>query len=627
MKQDHSHGRDKRSSDDRSWGISSSYRDSSGKVHHTQPETREGLLRAMGVTADASSAAIGPEIRVIGPQETMTIDSPGELLLEDGTTLDVRDSLPPDLPPGYHDLHTANRTEPAWIIKRPDGCSLDPGLRIWGWAVQLYAARSSRSWGIGDLADLQHLGRWSATLGAGALLINPLSAVAPVRPQESSPYFPSSRRFLNPLYLCIEQVRGASNAEVELDRLGQEARRLNDKRLIDRDRVFQLKMQALEMLWTRQKEDSAAVDVFLRKGGTSLRTFATFCTLAEQFGANWRDWPEEYTRPDSPEVKRFAERNAERIRFHAWLQWLLDQQMARAASELPLVQDLPIGVDPGGADAWQWQDVLADGATVGAPPDEFNTDGQNWCLPPFVPHRLRTARFGPFIDTLRASLRHAGGLRIDHVMGLFRLYWIPEGLGPRRGAYVRYPAEELLAIVAVESHRAGAWIAGEDLGTVEREVRRRLAENRLLSYRLLWFEDATPDKYPRESMAAITTHDLPTAAGLWNGSDMGARRSIGLAADEKGYGKIRSRLLGATGLAGDESADEAIRRAYGALARAPSAVLVANLDDALAVSKRPNMPGTIDEWPNWSLALPAPLEEIEAAALPNAIAKSLTQRA
>ena len=626
MKQDHSHGRDKRSSENRSWGILSSYRDSSGNVHHTQPETREVLLRAMGVTADASSAAIGPEIRVIGPQETMTIDSPGELVLEDGTTLDVRDSLPADLPPGYHDLHMANRTEPVWIIKRPDGCFLAPDLRIWGWAVQLYAARSSRSWGIGDLADLRCLGRWSATLGAGALLINPLSAVAPVHPQQPSPYFPSSRRFLNPLYLCIEQIPGAADAGVDLDRLGQEAQRLNEERLIDRDRVFQFKMQALDMLWSRWKEDSA-LDAFFQAGGTGLRTFATFCSLAEQFGANWQDWPEEYRRPDSPQVKRFAEGNAGRIRFHAWLQWLLDEQMARAAGELPLVQDLPIGVDPGGADAWQWQDVLADRATVGAPPDEFNTDGQNWCLPPFVPHRLRAARFGPFIDTLRASLRHAGGLRIDHVMGLFRLYWIPEGLGPRRGAYVRYPAEELLAIVAVESHRAGAWVAGEDLGTVEREVRRRLAENQMLSYRLLWFEDATPDKYPTESMAAITTHDLPTVAGLWNGSDMGARRSIGLAADEKGYVKIRNRLLGATGLAGDESADEAIRRAYGALARAPSAVLVANLDDALAVSKRPNMPGTIDEWPNWSLALPAPLEEIEAAALPNAIAKSLTQRA
>jgi 4-alpha-glucanotransferase len=270
--------------------------------------------------------------------------------------------------------------------------------------------------------------------------------------------------------------------------------------------------------------------------------------------------------------------------------------------------------------------VLANGASVGAPPDEFNTEGQDWCLPPFVPHRLRSLRFGPFIDTLRASLRHAGGLRIDHVMGLFRLYWIPAGLGPKRGAYVQYAADELLAIVAVESHRAGAWVAGEDLGTVEKDVRRRLAENRMLSYRLLWFEDKRPDKYPKRSMAAITTHDLPTVAGIWSGYDMNARREIGLSADEESYAKIRKRLLAATTLSDDESPSEAIRKAYEALARAPSSVLVANLDDALAVSERPNMPGTVDEWPNWSLALPTLLEEIEEAALPAAIAKCLSRK-
>lgn len=625
MNQDHLHGREKRLGDDHSWGILSAYRDSSRNLRQTSPETRDALIRAMGVTAGTSSPMAGSEIRVIGPHETVTTDSPGELVLEDGTTLNVHDSLPLDLPPGYHDLHTSSRSEPVRFIKRPDGCFLDPSLRIWGWAVQLYAARSSRSWGIGDLADLRRLGSWSSTLGAGALLINPLSAVAPVQPQQPSPYFPSSRRFLNPLYLCIEQVPGAADAGDDLKRLAQEARRLNEQRLIDRDRVFELKTQALEMLWARWNGD-LAFDAFRQAAGESLQTYATFCTLAEQFGANWRDWPDEFRRPDLPQVKRFAEGNAGRVCFHAWLQWLLDEQMARAAGEVPLVQDLPIGVDPGGADAWQWQDVLADGATVGAPPDEFNAEGQDWCLPPFVPHRLRAVRFGPFIDTLRASLRHAGGLRMDHVMGLFRLYWIPEGLGPKRGAYVRYPTEELLAIVAVESHRAGAWVAGEDLGTVEREVRRQLADNRMLSYRLLWFEDVTPDDYPRMSMAAITTHDLPTLAGLWNGADIAACREIGLAADDMSYEKIRKRLVAATRLSKDASDDEAIREAYTALAGASSAVLVANLDDALAVGERPNMPGTVDQWPNWSMALPVQLEEIKSAALPNAIAKSLRRK-
>jgi len=624
MKRNHSHGRRSRQAKADPWGILPAYRDSSSKLRETLPETREALIRAMGVTAD-SPPPEAAEVRVLGPRETMKIDSPAELRLEDGTTLEIHDSLPADLPLGYHDLYTSTRTEPVQIIKRPDGCFLDPNLRIWGWAVQLYAARSSRSWGIGDFADLERLGRWSDGLGADVLLVNPLSAVAPVQPQQSSPYYPSSRRFLNPLYLCIEQVPGAADAGVDLERLAQEARRLNEQRLIDRDQVFQIKLQALELLWTQWNGD-ASFDAFCHKGGDSLQTFATFSALSEQFDADWRDWPGQYQRPDSPSVKRFAEGCAGRVRFHAWLQWLLDEQMAGAAGELPLVQDLPIGVDPGGADAWQWQDVLADAATVGAPPDEFNAEGQDWCLPPFIPHRLRAARFGPFIETIRASLRHASGLRIDHVMGLFRLYWIPKGLGPRRGAYVRYPAEELLATVAIESHRAGAWIAGEDLGTVEREVRRRLAENKMLSYRLLWFEDETPDEYPRLAMAAITTHDLPTVAGLWSGADMAACRRIGLAADDKSYGKIGERLVAATGVPKDASDDETIRVAYTALARAPSAVLVANLDDALAVSERPNMPGTIDQWPNWSLALPAPLEEIESASLPNAIANSLRRK-
>ena len=308
-----------------------------------------------------------------------------------------------------------------------------------------------------------------------------------------------------------------------------------------------------------------------------------------------------------------------------WLQWLLDEQLSKAAATLPLVNDLPIGVDPGGADAWQWQDVLAQDVTVGAPPDVFNADGQDWSLPPLIPHRLRSVFYQPFIETLRASLRHAAGLRIDHVMGLFRLYWIPSGFGPQRGAYVRYPADELLAIVAVESHRARAWIAGEDLGTVEDGVRQELAEDKLLSYKLLWFEEDLPSDYAELSMAAISTHDLPTVAGLWTGADFASQVQIGLNPSPEGYRELRSRLSAATGIDDSATADGAVEAAYQALGRAPSAVLVANLEDALAVVERPNMPGTIDQWPNWSLALPVPLEDFRQMTLPKSIARALTR--
>jgi 4-alpha-glucanotransferase len=226
---------------------------------------------------------------------------------------------------------------------------------------------------------------------------------------------------------------------------------------------------------------------------------------------------------------------------------------------------------------------------------------------------------------LRASLRHAAGLRIDHVMGLFRLFWIPSGFGPHRGAYVRYAADEMLAIVAVESHRAGAWIAGEDLGTVEDGVRQKLIEDKLLAYKLLWFEEDPPSDYAEIALAAISTHDLPTVAGLWTGADFASQERIGLNPSQEGYRQLRSRLIAATGIDDTAATDEAVEAAYKALGRAPSAVLVANLEDALAIAERPNMPGTVDQWPNWSLALPAPLEEIEQMTLPRRVARALTR--
>jgi 4-alpha-glucanotransferase len=381
-------------------------------------------------------------------------------------------------------------------------------------------------------------------------------------------------------------------------------------------------MGALERIW-RLHVGNPAFDHYCQELGESLRGFASFCILTEQFGGDWNRWPHEYQRPDSPAVRRYAQQFSDRLRFHMWLQWQLDVQLASAAAELPLVTDLPIGVAPGGADAWQWRDVLAEGATVGAPPDQFNMDGQDWVLPPFIPHRLRAVHYAPFIETIRASLRHAGGLRIDHVMGLFRLYWIPRGMGPQRGAYVRYCSDELLAIVAVESHRAKAWIAGEDLGTVEDAVRRQLARNCMLSYRLLWFEDDLPRDFPELALAAVSTHDLPTVAGLWTGADLAAQRRIGVQPSVDGFRDIRRRLIAATGLSDNASPANAVAAAYRALGQAPTAVLSASLEDALAVEQRPNMPGTTDQWPNWSLALPQPLEEIESMALPRQIAEGL----
>jgi 4-alpha-glucanotransferase len=325
-------------------------------------------------------------------------------------------------------------------------------------------------------------------------------------------------------------------------------------------------------------------------------------------------------------VATFAEAHARRVRFHQWLQWQLDVQLADAAREIRLMTDLPVGFHPDGADAWAWQDVLAREVSVGAPPDPFNVLGQDWGLPPFVPHKLRAAGYGPFIETIRAALRHAGGLRIDHIMGLFRLFWIPWGSKPARGAYVRYPAEELLAIVAVESHRAQAIIAGEDLGTVEDGVRAELEARRILSYRVFWFERDKPARYPRHSLAAITTHDLPTIAGVWSGADLAEARAVRIKISDEDARAMRERLAAIPGLPRGADTGEVIERAHALLAEAPSVLVTATLEDALAVTERPNIPGTTTERPNWSLALPAPLETIETHPQPRAVAAALTRQ-
>jgi 4-alpha-glucanotransferase len=589
------------------WGIDPGYQDCDRRWRPASEETRRAIRKAMRVEEAARPPAA--RVRVVRPGESAGLRGPGELLLEDGRTIAVDAALPAHLPFGYHDFQP-RRGKPVRLILTPGACYLPEDLRVWGWSAQLYALRSAESWGIGDLEDLRRLAEWSAALGAGVIMINPLGASSPGIPQQPSPYFPGSRRYRNPIYLRIPEAPGV------------EARALNARRLIDRDRVFQLKMQALARQWQSFGGDPG-FDEYCREQGEPLREFATFCALSEEFRAGWRCWPADYRHPRSPEVRRFAGEHAAKVRFQQWLQWLIDRQLARCSEHLTIMQDLPVGVDPDGADAWIWQDVLADGATFGAPPDPFAAEGQAWGLPPFIPHMLRAVRYEPFIQTIRAAMRHAGALRVDHVMGLFRLFWIPQGASAAQGAYVRYPADDLLGILALESHRARAFVVGEDLGTVEDGVREKLAAHNILSSRVLWFEADPPARYPRRAMASITTHDLPTIAGLWSGSDVREQRKAGLHANAEGALAIRARLRELTGLGDDASPREVIVRAHELLAEAPSMVLAAALDDALAVEERPNMPSTRAERPNWSLALPETLEELEADPLPRAVAAAL----
>lgn len=609
------------------WGIETRYHDAFGVERETSPETRGEILRAMGVDPAAPGEPPGTDIRVVRPGpggDTAALAGGGTLHLEGGGDVSVGADgrTPDDLPLGYHRFTPAGHQGPdALVIAAPGACFLPDDLRTWGWAVQLYAARSRESWGIGDLADLRALGAWTRQLGGGALMINPLAAPAPAERTEPSPYYPSSRRFRSPLYLRIEELPGAHDAGEEVARLAEQARALNGERRIDRDRILPLKLRALELLWARFGGDPA-FDEYRRAVGGSLDEFAAYCTLAERHGKDWRRWPAGLRHPAAPEVRALMASDR-RVAFHAWVQWQIDVQLARASTEVRVFHDLPVGFDVAGADGWCWQDLVAADISVGCPPDAFNLDGQDWGLAPFIPTKLRAAGYLPFIDTIRAMLRHAGGLRIDHVMGLFRLFWIPRRLGAKGGTYVRCAPEEMLAIVDLESARAQAVIVGEDLGTVLPGTREMLAAHKLLSYRLLFFEPEPPPEFPELALSSVTTHDLATIAGIWSGASIEHMRSAGVTPNTEGLRELKDKLARIGEVPPEAPLDDVVVRIYRALAAAPSRVLLATLDDALGVLEQPNMPGTTTSWPNWSLALPRTIEEIRDAALPRQVAAAL----
>ena len=471
--------------------------------------------------------------------------------------------------------------------------------RVWGWAIQLYALRSRASWGIGDLSDLRRFGRWSRGAGASVLLLNPLGAQTPRLRYESSPYYASTRRFRNMVFLCVGEVDGAR--EVDLGPALEAAHHLNAQRIIDYDAVFRVKTSALEEIF-RKAPQPRGLTAYTRRQGGALRDYATFNALCEEYGPAWRAWPDEIRHPAAPGIKAARERLVDRVAFHAWLQFHVDRQLARAAREIGLITDVPVGFAADGFDAWRWQGYLAPRMRVGAPPDEFFRDGQDWGLPPFNPWALGDAHWAPFIDAIRSAAQHAGGIRLDHVMGLFRLFWIPEGMPAAHGAYVHYPADMLLSLLAGESRRAGAFVIGEDLGLVEPVVRQRLDEIGSLSYRLVWFESTAPAEWPRDAVAAVGTHDLPTVAGIWTRSE-----------PEHRLHHLRDKLVQLTGLHDDAHPLDVTVAVYGHLARARARIVLASLEDALAVQERPNVPGTTAEFPNWRLALPATLEQIEQA--------------
>jgi len=593
--------------------------------------TEADRRRELAKVAELDQAGmIAPTVAVRVDGSTHTVPGARLLVGEDGTQIEVEDSLPVDLPVGWYRLHTSQGQEVTLIAAPP---KVPTAPVSWGWMLQLYALRSARSWGIGDLGDLHEFLDWTAREhGAGAILLNPLHAPGPTHPVQPSPYTPSSRRFANPLALRIEdldaylQADPTTRAEVDALRVSATTER------IDHDLVWAAKRDALELLWRSAGRPDALAD-----SSAGLRDWATYCALAERHGGRWSRWPSELRDVSSPAVAAARRELAPRVAFHAWVQEQCADQLTglrRHAHDsgmaVGVLHDLAVGVDADGADAWALAEVLATGVSVGAPPDNFTPRGQDWGLPPWRPDRLAATGYAALRDMLRAVLHHADGLRIDHVAGLWRLWWIPPGDTPDRGTYVHYDAETMLAVLALEAHRADAIVVGEDLGTVEPEVTQALADNEMLGCAVSWFtRDQSqpgepllpPSRWPSRAAASLSTHDLPTAAGFLQGEHVRARADLGLLDDVPAEQATADReraewldLLRSEGVLDGAQPDDAeiITAMHRLLARTSSRLKLISPYDVLGEVRQPNLPGTVDEYPNWRLPLPQTLEELMA---------------
>jgi 4-alpha-glucanotransferase len=552
--------------------------------------------------------------------------------------------VPTDLPLGYHRLRARSGEEESscTLIVTPDWLGLPERLgerRGWGFAAQLYSVRSEQSWGVGDLIDMTDLAVWSgAELGADYLLVNPLHAGEPVAPMEPSPYLPKSRRFFNPLYLRVERIpEYAGLAGVDrrkVDQMGARLRKkLADVDAIDRNTSWTAKRDALRIVHAAPRSAGRELDyrAFCAREGRSLVDFARWSAIAEAHGSDFRTWPEELQRPDSAEVEAFAEKNAELVDFHMWLQWVMDEQLQLAQAKavgagmgLGVMHDLAVGVFPGGADAWRLQDTYATGMQVGAPPDPFNQMGQDWGQPPWRPDRLAELGYAPFRELIAGVLRHAGGVRVDHIIGLFRLWWVPVGNSPAEGTYVYYDHRAMVGVLALEAYRAGAVVVGEDLGTVEPSAREYLRRRGILGTSILWFENGSdgrplPAEHWREyCLASVTTHDLPPTAGYLAADHVRLRDSLGLltrslpeeiAADEAEREAWLAELRGRGLLTEDPSVEETVQALHSYLTLTPARLLSVALPDAVGDRRTQNQPGTTDEYPNWRVPLAGPAGE------------------
>jgi len=692
----------------RASGVATEYWDWQGHQVIVSAKTISAVLKALGIAA-SGEAAIATSVaevadkgwrRTLPPIVVCREGSPrwvpvhlpdGDLVevwtvLEDGTrrelgqvdryvvprTVDGRPrgeatfEVPGDLPLGWHtvDARIGEDTFSCPLVVSPPALLLPPALqrgRAWGLLSQLYSVRSRRSWGLGDLADLADLMAWAAAdLSADFVLVNPLHAAEPVPPIESSPYLPTSRRFVNPIYIRVEDIPEMgylSAAERQLvEWHADDARTLNEADTIDRDAVWSAKVGALRTVFNqpRSSRRERAFAAFCHREGQGLLDFATWCALAERYGLPWGDWPTELQDPRSAAVEALRDEIGQEVDFYRWLQWVVDEQLAavqrlarEAGMSIGVIHDLAVGVHPRGADAWGLAGTLAPGVTVGAPPDQYNQLGQDWSQPPWRPDRLEEVGYAPYRDMLRTVLRHAGGIRIDHVMGLFRLWWVPEGQPASEGTYVRYDHEAMIGILALEAHRAGALVVAEDLGVVEPWVRDCLRDRGILGTSILWFEKDSESRplaaeaYRELCLATVTTHDLPPTAGYLAGEHIDLRHDLGLltrpveeerAIDEAARGQVLDMLVRRGLLRPGGSGTDVVEALHRFLSWTPAKLLGVAVPDLTGDHRTMNQPGTDKEYPNWRLPLAGPdgrpvlLEDLMTSRWARRLARCVAQR-
>ena len=675
----------------RAAGISLEYINAKGQPEAISDETKRALLAVMDNPDKGKKTPLPPVAVFSGSRKRqLTPQGRGEYHWQlrseagkkfEGTLVGGElFTLPSPLGQGYHQL-TLSKGKQQWqtrIIVTPRRCYLPPALRDgekrWGALVQLYTVRSAKNWGIGDFGDLQQLVQQLAANGGYFVGLNPLHALYPASPDFASPYSPSSRRWLNIIYIDVSQVVDFQQSaaaqkwwkSAKTQRALAEARE-ND--LVDYEAVMALKLTALRHAWTEfqprdeENEEKRAFAAFVREGGDSLRYQAVYEGVqAERRAGNaqhwgWPAWPDGWRNSQLPDVQHWCEQNEDEIAFWQWLQFLAQQQFSQCwqvsqtlGMSVGLYRDLAVGVAEGSAETWHDPELYRLKASIGAPPDRLGPLGQYWGLPPMDPHVMKARGYQPFIDMLRANMRDCGALRIDHVMSLLRLWWVPAGETADKGAYVAYPVDDLLGILALESQRLRCMVIGEDLGTVPKEIISLLRNSGIFSWKVLWFEQQrdgeyrSPEEYPRQSISSASTHDLPTLSGFWDAGDLQLGEKIGLYPADAVQPLHEQRtaqkqaLLNALHKAGalpSRSAKQADKLAMSPqlnqaihrfLADTHSALLGLQLEDWLGMTTPVNVPGTVEQYPNWRRKLTQPLEEIFADKEVQKLLKTVSQR-